>query len=82
MGKKSDLRLRRQQLGKRQVDIWLETGIWPSRISFIESGLTKPKRQDEIAKLALAYGLSEEDFFRMLDKPRGGRDPVPILEGV
>ncbi len=48
--------------GKRQIDIFNEIGIWPARLSMIENGLIRPRKQ-EISKLSKLYGISPEQLF-------------------
>lgn len=48
--------------GKRQIDIFNEIGIWPARLSMIENGLIRPRKQ-EIRKLSKLYGISPEQLF-------------------
>ena len=46
MVKLTSLKLRRMSLGLRQVDVFLATGITPSRYSLIENELADPKPQE------------------------------------
>jgi len=43
--------------GKTQIQLFKETGMWPSRISYIENGYMKPSKKE---KKKLANALSVE----------------------
>jgi transcriptional regulator with XRE-family HTH domain len=47
--------------GKRQIDVYNETGIWPCRLSMIENGLIKAK-QEEMQKLSEVYGTALDEL--------------------
>jgi transcriptional regulator with XRE-family HTH domain len=49
--------------GKRQIDVFNETRIWPGRLSMLENGLLRP-RQEEIELLAKVYRTSPEQLSR------------------
>jgi len=34
--------------GKTQMQLFKETGMWPSRISYIENGYMRPREEEEI----------------------------------
>ena len=55
------LKLKRILSGKRQIDVFNETNIWPGRLSMIENGLIQP-RNDEIQLLAKAYKTTPEQL--------------------
>ncbi len=55
------LKLKRILSGKRQIDVFNETNIWPGRLSMIENDLIKP-RKEELGLLAKAYGTTPEEL--------------------
>ena len=46
--------------GKRQIDVFNQTGIWPARLSMIENSLVWPKG-DEIRQLEALFNLNPDD---------------------
>ena len=46
----------RFKTGKTQIQLFRDTGIWPSRISYIENGYMNPT-EEEKSKLANALGI-------------------------
>jgi len=47
---------------KSQIQLFKETGIWPSKISYIENGYWNPS-EEEKEKLAKALGVKKEWLF-------------------
>jgi transcriptional regulator with XRE-family HTH domain len=59
---KNNLKMERFKRGKTQIVLFKETGIWPSKISYIENGYVKASKE-EIEKLANALAVSKELLF-------------------
>ena len=59
-----NLKQRRILANKRQIDVYLETGITPSRLSLIENGLAEP-RPKELLKLEELYGKGANDIVQV-----------------
>ncbi len=60
MGEK--LRMARLQKRRTQWDLQLETGLPQCRISLIERGYLKPKKEEKV-RLAKALGVTQEELF-------------------
>lgn len=54
------VRTQRKQLGLRQADLATKARVDQSRVSRIESGVTKRPRADELVRIARALGVSSE----------------------
>jgi len=56
------LKIARLLSEKRQIDVHNEVGIWPARLSMIENGLLRP-RKDEIESLAKVYKTTPDELY-------------------
>lgn len=56
------LKVARFKKGRTQIQLFKETGIWPSRISYIENGYMGAKEAEK-TKLSKALGVKNDWLF-------------------